>query len=124
MLVTCPPYYDMEKYQGGEADLSMAPTYKEFLQMLGQVIDECTRVLMPGALSAWVIGLHRDKHGSLLPMHHDLAKLHTDRGYQFKEEIILSMRNTGSIQRVGNFAKGNNLLVRQHEYCLIFKKPE
>jgi len=123
MLITCPPYYDMEKYQGGEGDLSMAGTYQEFLDGMGEVIQEATRVLKPGALSCWVIGLHRDKDGVLLPLHHDLAYLHYDLGYTFKEEVVLHMKNTGSIQRVGNFMKGNNLLVRVHEYCLIFESP-
>lgn len=123
MLITCPPYYDLEQYQGGEADLSMAASYQDFLDMLAAVVQEATRVLKPGALSCWVIGLHRDKHGELLPMHHDLAFIHYNQGYHFKEEIVLHLKNTGSIQRVGNFLKGNRLLVRVHEYCLIFRHP-
>jgi DNA modification methylase len=123
MLITCPPYYDLEKYQGGEDDLSMAASYQDFLDMLAAVVQEATRVLKPGALSCWVIGLHRDKSSDLLPMHHDLAYIHYNQGYQFKEEIVLHMKNTGSIQRVGNFLKGNRLLVRVHEYCLIFRHP-
>lgn len=120
MLITCPPYYDMEKYNGGDSDLSMAATYEDFLDGLNRVVDECYRILKPGALACWVVGLHRDKYG-LIPLHHDLARLHA-QGFRFKEEIILHMKNTGSVQRVGNFAKGEHLLVRQHEYCLIFEK--
>ncbi|KKL04090.1 hypothetical protein LCGC14_2619550 [marine sediment metagenome] len=123
MALSCPPYYDMEKYDGGYNDLSMAPDYPTFLSMLRDVIDQTTRILKPGALSFWIIGLHRDKYGDLLPMHHDLARIHRDLGYHMKEEIVLYMKNTGSIQRVGNFIKGNRLLVRQHEYCLIFEQP-
>lgn len=120
MLITCPPYYNMEKYDGGVQDLSMAPSYNKFLDILNRVVDECYRILKPGALACWVVGLHRNSSG-LIPIHHDLARLH-ERGFMFKEEIILHMKNTGSIQRVGNFDKGQGLLVRTHEYCLIFQK--
>jgi hypothetical protein len=124
MLITCPPYYDMEQYEGGEADLSMAPTYSEFYTMLSDVIAESKRILKPGALSFWTIGLHRNKEGHLLPMHHDLATAHHDLGFELVEEVILHMKNTGSVQRVGNFAKGEHRLVRVHEYLLIFRKRE
>lgn len=122
ILITCPPYYNMEKYQGGPLDLSMAPTYEDFLDGINDVINENHRILKPGALACWVVGLHRDEYG-LIPIHHDLARLHA-QGFTFVEEIVLHMKNTGSIQRVGNFAKGQHLLVRTHEYCLIFKKED
>jgi len=122
MLITCPPYYDMEPYDGGVNDLSMAATYDQFLDMLGEVVDECYRILKPGAMACWVIGLHRKKDGVLLPMHHDLGYLHLYRGFDIYEEVIIHMQNTGSVQRVGNFAKGDNRLIRIHEYLLIFKK--
>jgi hypothetical protein len=112
----------MEPYDGGAADLSMAPNYAQFICMMGDVVSESHRILKPGALSFWTIGLHRNKKGHLLPMHHDLAWLHHERGFDMVEEVILHMKNTGSVQRVGNFAKGQNRLVRVHEYLLIFKK--
>ncbi len=122
-LVTCPPYYDMEKYDGGKNDISMAKSYKEFLLMLYESIKESFRILKSGSLSCWVVGLYRDKEGVLLPLHHDIARLHNRVGFKLKEEIVLNLRNTGAIQRVGNFEKGNRFLIRTHEYCLVFKKP-
>jgi len=120
MIITCPPYYNRERYNGGDDDISMALTYDEFLSKLNSVIDECYRILKPGCLAFWIVGLHRDKHG-LIPIHHDLAILHRE-GFIFQEEIILHMKNTGSVQRIGNYLKGNHLLIRNHEYCLVFKK--
>lgn len=119
-LLTCPPYYDMEKYQGGAADLSMCDTYADFLDGIEDVIIQTKRVLKSGAVSNWVVGLHRDKKGGLLAMNHDIARLHTKHGFMFKEEIVLSMQNNGAIQRVGNFSKGNGYLIRSHEYALVF----
>lgn len=122
MLVTCPPYYDMEKYDGGGGDLSMAATYEDFINMMTEVVRECYRILKPGAFAFWTIGLHRNKKGKLLPLQHDLAWLHHTNGFTVEEEIILHMKNTGSIQRVGNFLKGNHRFIRIHEYLLIFQR--
>jgi len=123
MLITCPPYWNMEKYNGGPDDLSMAPTYRHFLLMLTKVVEQATRILKARALSIWVVGMHRNKFGGILPIHHDLTRIHLSQGYTLKEEVILHMKNTGSIQRIGTFLKGNQLLVRQHEYCLVFEHP-
>jgi len=121
-LITCPPYYNLEMYEGGENDLSMCNTYEDFLKGIELVIKETYRILKENSLSCWVIGLHREKNGNLLSMHHDISYLHKKCGFNFKEEVILCHKNNGAIQRVGNFENGANLLIRTHEYLLVFKK--
>jgi len=120
-LMTCPPYWNLEKYGGGPNDLSMAPTYSGFLEGLTRVVRESRRVLHRGALACWVVGLHRDKDGGLLAINHDVANIHQDNGFALMEEIVLAHTNNGAIQRVGMFEKGNHRLIRIHEYCLIFR---
>jgi DNA modification methylase len=121
-LMTCPPYYNLEQYEGGDADLSMLPTYEHFLAELRRVIAACRDLLRPGARACWVVGLLRDTTGRLLPLHHDVARLHTELGYRMREEIVLAMRNNGAIQRVGQFDKGDRRLIRVHEYALVFSR--
>uniref|UniRef100_A0A6M3MBV0 Putative methyltransferase n=1 Tax=viral metagenome TaxID=1070528 RepID=A0A6M3MBV0_9ZZZZ len=121
-LITCPPYWHLEQYKGGEEDMSMAETYEKFLVMLGDSIKESYRILKEDALACWVVGLFRNKEGELLALNHDIAWLHREAGFKFKEEIVLNMKNTGAMQRVGNFDKGHGFLIRVHEYCLVFKK--
>lgn len=119
-LLTCPPYWNLEQYRGGPADLSMCETYKDFLDALNRVVIETARILKPGAVSCWVVGLHRHKGGELIPMHHDVTRLHRAAGFRLKEEIVLSHKNNGAVQRVGNFDKGDRRLIRTHEYALVF----
>lgn len=121
-LITCPPYWNMEQYKGGARDLSMAPSYGIFCEMLGNVINHTARILRHGSTSAWVVGLHRDKEGGLITMHHDVASLHKRNGFIQREEIIIRHTGNGSIQRVGSFDRGRHLLVRDHEYVLIFDR--
>ena len=117
---TCPPYWNLEEYEGGAADLSMCLTYDGFLGGLERVVHETRRVLKPGSYSCWVVGLHRDSEGGLLALNHDVARIHQSNGFRFKEEVVLAHRNNGAIQRVGNFEKGDRRLIRAHEYVLVF----
>ena len=121
-VFTCPPYWNLETYNGGKADLSICETYEIFLSELLKVIIGCYNILKPGSLSCWVVGLHRDSDGSLLALNHDIARLHKEVGYKLREEVILNHLNTGAILRVGNFEKGNKWLIRVHEYLLVFEK--
>lgn len=120
--MSCPPYWNLEQYKGGKEDMSMAETYEAFLGMLSDSIKESYRILKKGSVSCWVVGLHRDRKGELLPLNHDVAWLHREAGFKLKEEVVLNMKNTGAVRRVGNFEKGNKFLIRTHEYCLIFEK--
>jgi len=121
-LLTCPPYWDLEMYEGGPGDLSMAPTYKAFLAGLEEVINASYLALYPGSYACWVVGLHRRANGELLAMHHDITKLHQAAGFEFREEIILNQVNNGAIQRVGNFDKGKGHLIRTHEYAMVYRR--
>jgi hypothetical protein len=118
-IITCPPYYDLEQYDGGPADLSMLPSYGSFLKGLDQVVEQTTRVAKPGAVACWVVGLLRDAGGTILPLHHDVVRLHAAHGWSLKEEVVLRLVNNGAIQRIGQFDKGDRRLVRVHEYLLV-----
>lgn len=121
-LITCPPYFNLEQYNGGGADLSMAPDYLHFLAGIYSVIRETYRILKQGAISCWVVGLLRNAKGELIPMHHDITRIHHTLPFFHKEEVVLAHKNNGAIQRVGNFEKGQKHLIRMHEYLLVFRK--
>jgi tRNA G10 N-methylase Trm11 len=123
-LLTCPPYFDLERYEGGKHDLSMLKDYSSFLAAIQQVISEARRILRPGSIACWVVGMTRNNRGELLPLHHDIARIHRELGFLFREEIVVHHRQTGAMQRVGNFEKGRRHLVRVHEYALIFQRDK
>lgn len=120
--ITCPPYYNLEQYEGGPGDLSMLPTYGDFLAQLRPVIQHEYRILRQGSLAVWVVGILRDDSGLLIPLHHDIARLHQEAGFHVKEEVILAQRNNGAVQRVGMFDKGNRNMIRVHEYAQVFRR--
>lgn len=123
-LITCPPYWNLERYYGGRKDLSMARTYPDYLDGMYQVIQECYRIMKKGTFSCWVVGLHRFDNGELIPIHHDIADIHTRVGFKMKEEVILNQKNQGAVLRVGAFEKGKRFLIRTHEYLQVFVKGD
>jgi DNA modification methylase len=125
-LLTCPPYWNLERYEGGASDLSMIRSYSQFLAELELAVIESTRVLKPGSVSVWVVGLHRDKQkgrpGELVCLNHDVARMHQRNGFVLKEEIIIYRKNDQALARSGTFEKGSGFLVRRHEYALVFER--
>ena len=117
---TCPPYWNLEKYDGGPRDLSQCATLADFQVAVQEVATVVRFALKSGSFSCWVIGLHRNAKGWLLPLHHIVTAAHLSAGYSLKEEVIVHHTHTGSIQRVGQFEKGRKHLVRVHEYVLVF----
>ena len=122
LVITCPPYWNLEEYNGGEADLSMLGTYEEFLEKIAVSIAYTKRVMKKGAVSCWVVGLMRDDKSNLLFMNHDLIRIHREMGYFVKEEVVVYPKTSGALTRSNMFLKGNKNLVRVHQYCLVFQK--
>lgn len=120
-LYTCPPYWNLEQYDGGPGDISMMD-YEEFVEALGGIIKNSARILEPGSIAAWVVGLHRKPDGELVCMQDDIRRLHREAGFWVKEEVIIHRDNPIALRRVGNFERGHGHLIRVHEYCLIFQR--
>jgi len=121
-LITCPPYYNTEMYGGPNGDLSECDTYDDFLSGIDECIKESGRILKPGTLSCWVVGLTRGKNSDLplMALNHDIARLHQKHSFELKEEIILLQKNNSSTRRVAMFDHGKRVLIRTHEYLLVF----
>lgn len=48
LIITSPPYHNLRVYSNDPCDLSNCETYEEYYYLLGLVIAECKRVLVPG----------------------------------------------------------------------------
>lgn len=48
LIITSPPYHNLRVYSNDPSDLSNCETYEEYYYLLGLVIAECKRVLVPG----------------------------------------------------------------------------
>ena len=48
LIITSPPYHNLRVYSNDPCDLTNCETYDEYYYLLGLVIAECKRVLIPG----------------------------------------------------------------------------
>lgn len=48
LVITSPPYHNLRVYSNDPSDLSNCESYEEYYYLLGLVIAECERVLVPG----------------------------------------------------------------------------
>lgn len=55
MLITCPPYYNLEKYNSGPGDLSMLGSYEDFLAKYGRIIANATSLLKEQHFAIFVV---------------------------------------------------------------------
>src|SRR5882672_8553149 len=64
--LTCPPYYDLEKYSDQPDDLSNLSSYWEFNASMWFTAQSHAAVMKPGSYVCIVVGLFRDKKTSEL----------------------------------------------------------
>jgi DNA modification methylase len=121
-LLTCPPYWDLEQYDGGAADLSMIADYPSFVSEMKKVVAQTARILRPGSESLWVVGDY-DKGGEEVGLHYDVRNIHKDLGFKVRKTDIYERTQTGAEQRIGNFSKRSHLTIRVHEYIQRFISP-
>lgn len=119
--LTCPPYYDMEQYHGGENDLSMAPTYNSFMTDISKVMRNVYTSLKPDSYCIWVVGNLRHKNTYLIDFRGDVVRSAKKAGFILHDDIVIHSAAGNAVQRVGRF-EANKKSVRIHEYALIFKK--
>jgi hypothetical protein len=121
--ITCPPYYNLEPYGGGDNDLSQLDSYGEFNFSMCLTAQAHFERLKPGAFACIVVGLFRDKEtGELIDFPAHTVENFTEAGFLYWQHIILSKNFASAAVRAGSAWKGMKLVPR-HENLLIFRKP-
>lgn len=120
LIFTCPPYWDLEKYESVPGQLSDCKTYKEFLDRLSEAVRNCRRVLRAGRFAVWVIADFR--RDGLKLLHRDTIALFEEVGFETWDVIINKLRSPMTWAQIGKCAK-QRYTSKEHEYILVFKKP-
>jgi ParB-like chromosome segregation protein Spo0J len=121
LILTCPPYYDLEKYSDDERDLSNM-TYPRFLETLDAIIRATLDRLRKDRFAVWVVGDVRDKHGNYRGLVADTIRLHQQAGAHLYNDAIL-VTPTGSLAvTAGRQFEASRKLGKQHQNVLIFGK--
>lgn len=118
-LITCPPYWNLEKYNGGGIDA--CNSWKEFLEKYRMILERCVKASKAGAKFCIMVGDWRNNH-----KYYDLSfqtmKIMTDAGLEVWDEVIVSRRTISKIKIMIPQAVRLGYTVKVHENLLVFKK--
>lgn len=120
MVMSCPPYADLEVYSDLDGDISNKP-YKEFLALYESIIEKSCKLLKVGGYACFVVGEVRDKNGFYIGFVPDTIRAFEKCGLKFYNECIL-LNQLGSASMRANGNMKSQKLVKVHQNVLVFKK--
>ena len=120
LVMTCPPYHQLEKYESVYGQLSDLKTYQEFLDMIELCGNNINRILKPGGFCVWVCGDWRDGD-SLRIFHSDTIKLFEKVGLITHDVLVMKNKSPFASMQIGKVA-AKRYTSKVHEYILVFRK--
>ena len=114
-----PPFYQLEPYGGGEADLSTGD-FDEWRSGSIAMMREWVRVLKPGRFAATVMADYR-VDGLLRPLHAEWIKMGQDSGLEVWDIAVQHLTSPGMMLWGKSWL--NMRTVKAHEYVIVFKAP-
>ena len=121
-LITCPPYWDLEKYAGDDC-LSALPSWKIFCEALWAVFRRCYDAAKPGAVFCVSMGNWRTG-GVFYDLQFELADFFRCAGAETIDRVVLSRLNTSKVKVMIPQARRLGYTVKVHEYLDVYRKPE
>lgn len=125
MLLMHPPYWDIIKFSDDPRDLSNAVSLQEFIQKIGQLIDQTLPVLQKGRFLALVIG-DKYKNGEWIPLGFYAMQEVLKRKCILKSIVVKNFDVTkAKLQQQALWryrALAGGFYVFKHEYIYLFQK--
>ena len=120
LVMTCPPYHQLEKYESVDNQLSDVKDYDTFLGMLEICAVNIKRVLKPGGFLVWVCADWRDGI-EFRSFHTDSIQIFKNVGLKYHDLIVMKNKSPFASMQIGKVA-ANRYTSKIHEYILVFRK--
>lgn len=123
MIMTCPPYADLEVYSDDPADLSNMP-YPDFIAGYREALAQACGRLKNNRFAVVVVGEVRDPKGNYRNFVGDTVEAMRAAGMHFyNEAILITMVGSLPIRAGKQFAAGRKL-GKTHQNVLVFVKGD
>lgn len=120
LVMTCPPYYNIEQYESVEGQLSDIKGYPNFMEKMGECVSNVERVLKPGGFAVFVVADFR-RDGGLINFHGDLINQFKGVGMIHWDTIV--MENISPFAALQLYKVNcKRFTSKIHEYILVFRK--
>lgn len=119
-LVTCPPYWNLERYSGDGID--KRKTWEDFQTDYAEILGRCWQNAKVGSVYCIMVGEWRANH-----KYYDLEgvtrRIMHSLGAEMVDQVTVSRKNVSKIKVMLPQAKRLGYTVRVHESLLVFRKP-
>ncbi len=123
MIMTCPPYADLEKYSDDPRDLSNME-YADFLEKYTRILTLACRKLKENRFAVVVVGDIRDGKGFYRQFVSDTERIMRDAGACLYNEMIL-VEQAGTLpMRVRKQFNASRKIGKRHQNVLCFFKGD
>ena len=122
MMLTCPPYYNLEVYTTDPKDISTCKTYEQFLEEYRKIINQAYFNLADDTFAVIVVEEIRDKNGILYGFVPDTIQAFKDAGFKYYNELILENRIMSLGVRCPKYFEQSRKIGRHHQNVLVFFK--
>lgn len=120
MIMSCPPYADLEVYSDDPADISNMP-YEQFLATYRQIIKDSCAHLKENRFAVFVVGeIRNHENTDLRGFVYDTIKAFEDAGLRYYNHAIVGNRSNVCMRVRGHMR--NRKLVHAHQDALVFAK--
>ena len=119
LIFTCPPYWNLEKYESVPRQISDCSTYEEFLAMLSKGFEKYNEVLKKGKFCVFVVSDFRKDGFKLL--HRDVIGMAEKVGLKIWDILISVRKNPFVWKQIARCDK-QRYTSNSHEYILVFRK--
>lgn len=123
LILTCPPYYDLERYSDDPADLS-AMTHAAFDQAYAQILAGAVRALRPDRFAVIVTGDARDGRGALHDLRGATVRAMEAAGCTVASAGVLVTAVGSAAMRAARQFVATRTLARCHQDVLVFVKGD
>lgn len=123
MILTCPPYGDLERYSNAREDLSNMP-YELFLGGFRQAVQNAVARLAENRFAIFVVGDFRDGKGISRGFVADTIRACKDADLQFYNDGVLVTATASLPLRVRGQFEASRKLGKTHQNVLVFVKGD
>jgi len=120
-LLTCPPYWNLEKY--APDGLDACDTWASFIDDYNIVWIRCIAAAASGTVFCVMVGDWRSD-GVYYNLSYETERIFLENGCEIVDKVIVSRRNITKIKVMLPQAKRLGYTVKVHEYLLVLKKTD
>lgn len=122
LMLTCPPYFDLEQYSDDPADLSRAANYETFLADYRECLAAATDRMAPNAFAAIVTGAVRNRRGYVCDLPSDTTRIMESLGwFLYQDAVLAALMSTASLRAARGFVALRKL-ARVHQMVGVYHR--